>query len=97
VPDGRQRERLIARVAQMRRAGATRDPRPAGDTASEQPITLAALESRIVALEAMVQGLQDSVHRESTRQSRQIADLEARMEPATLAVALSRDARQRGL
>ncbi|MGI8429936.1 MAG: hypothetical protein ACR2OB_11690 [Solirubrobacteraceae bacterium] len=94
MPDGRQRERLVARVAQMRRAGAAR---VATETGSEYPATLGALEARIVALEAMVQGLQDSVHRETTRQSRQIAELEARMEPSTLAVALSRDARQRGL
>jgi hypothetical protein len=45
----------------------------------------------------MVQGLQDSVHREATRQGKRIADLEARVEPAALGRALSDDARERGL
>jgi hypothetical protein len=37
------------------------------------------------------------VHRENVRHTRQIADLTARVEPAALAVALDRDARERGL
>ena len=48
-------------------------------------------------MEALVQGLQDSVHRESTRQSKRIAELEARIDPAALHRALSEDARERGL
>ena len=55
-----------------------------------------ALEARISHLEALLEGLQDSVHRESARQSKRIAELEARTEPAALAVALSRNARNRG-
>jgi hypothetical protein len=37
------------------------------------------------------------VHRESARQSKRIAELEARTEPAALAIALSRNTRDRGL
>jgi hypothetical protein len=37
------------------------------------------------------------VHRENVRHTSQIADLAARMEPAALAVALDKDARERGL
>jgi hypothetical protein len=37
------------------------------------------------------------VHRESTRQRERIAELEARIQPAALARALSEDARERGL
>jgi hypothetical protein len=37
------------------------------------------------------------VHRESLRHSDRIAELEARLEPSALAVALSTNARQRGL
>ncbi len=59
--------------------------------------TLSGLEARASHLEKMVAGLQDSVHRESTRQRRQIAELEAQLEPAALEVALSGDARRRGL
>jgi len=58
---------------------------------------LRALEVRIQHLEALVQGLQDSVHRESTRQDKRIADLEDRMKPSALGKALSDDARARGL
>ena len=55
------------------------------------------LEARIAHLEEMVQGLQDSVYREFQRETKRIADLENRLDPTTLAVELSRDARERGL
>jgi BMFP domain-containing protein YqiC len=58
---------------------------------------LRALEARIARLEQVVQGLQDSVHRESTRLSKRIGELEARTQPAALGRALSEDARKRGL
>jgi hypothetical protein len=44
-----------------------------------------------------MQGLQDSVHRESARQGKRITELEARIQPAALIRALSEDARERGL
>jgi hypothetical protein len=56
-----------------------------------------ALQARIEDLEHMVQGLQDSVYREAQRQERRMTELEARLDPATLAIALSKDARERGL
>jgi len=58
---------------------------------------LHALEARIGQLEQLVQGLQDSVHRESTRLSQRVGELEARVQPAALARAMSKDARERGL
>ncbi len=48
-------------------------------------------------MEQLVQGLQDSVHRESTRLNERIAELDARIQPSALARALSEDARERGL
>ncbi len=93
----RQREGLIARVKQMRSLDNASDPRPGEGPSNPQPISFGALEARIERLEAVIEGLQDSVHRESARHGQRIADLEARTEPAALAVALSRDARQRGL
>ncbi len=48
-------------------------------------------------LEQLVQGLQDSVHRESSRQEKRISELENRLQPGALAKALSDDARSRGL
>jgi hypothetical protein len=44
-----------------------------------------------------VEGLQDSVHRESERQSKLIAELQAQIQPAAMGEALNRDARDRGL
>lgn len=56
-----------------------------------------ATDARIAHLEALVEGLQDSVHREFERHSGLIAELEARLEPPALRVAMSEDARHRGL
>ena len=92
-----ERERLISRIRQMRRVAAT----AAEDegTSAEHPgqDQLRALEARVKHMEQVVQGLQDSVHRESKRLSKRIVELEARIEPAALGRALSEDARQRGL
>ena len=89
----REREGLIARVKQIRRAGVSK---PGTPTQTETDST-AALEARVTHLEELVEGLQDSVHREMRRQDRRLTELEARIEPAALAVALSKDARERGL
>ncbi|MEA2198685.1 MAG: hypothetical protein QOJ25_2736, partial [Solirubrobacteraceae bacterium] len=55
------------------------------------------LELRITHLEHQVRGLQDSVHRENVRHAGQLAEVAARLEPGALAVALEKDARERGL
>jgi len=97
----RDREGLIARIRQLRsigdpsavqRTSLQRSPEPssAGDE-------LRLLEQRVSHLESLLQGFQDSVHRESTRHGERIAELEARIEPAALGRALSEDARNRGL
>ena len=84
---------LIARIRQIRRS----------DEASSQAlrqvdtIALQALQARIEHLEQLVEALQDSVYRESERHGKRIAELEARIEPGALSVALSTDARERGL
>ncbi len=93
----RERERLIARIRQIGRASrpaAGAPQRPAVDPGSDR---LRSIEVRLEHLEALVQGLQDSVHRESLRQSKRISDLEARIQPAALGKALNEDARARGL
>ena len=90
-------EGLIARIRHMR-GGIEADHQPEGspgvDPAQER---LQALESRVTQLEQLVQGLQDSVHREASRQGKRIAELETRTQPAALGKALSEDARVRGL
>lgn len=93
----REREGLIGRIRQLRRtteAGA--GPTSAAGSAPEQD-EVQALKTRVEHLEQLVQGLQDSVHRESSRQEKRIADLEARIQPAALGKTLSDDARARGL
>ena len=55
------------------------------------------LERRLMHLEAAFEGLQDAVHRESTRQSEEIAALRHRTEPRELARMLTDDARKRGI
>jgi hypothetical protein len=92
-----ERERLIARIRQIRRARQADDEQAKAGSATPEPDPLSALEVRVAHLEALLQGLQDSVHRESERQSKRLADLEARVEPAALGKALSEDARIRGL
>jgi hypothetical protein len=55
------------------------------------------LEQRLAHVEALVEGLQDSIHRDSVRHEQRMLDLERKTEPETLAKALSDDARRRGL
>jgi hypothetical protein len=88
---------LIARVRQIRRtadasAKALRKAAPDDDT-----IALQVLQARIEHLEQLVEGLQDSMHRQSERHGMRITELEARIEPAALSVALTKDARERRL
>lgn len=52
---------------------------------------------RLDRLEAMVEGLQDAVHRDAQRQDQRIDDLNQRTQPGEMAKALSDDARKRGL
>jgi hypothetical protein len=95
-------EGLRSRIRRIRRAGGPPDAgapaRPgAAPTAPSGTDSVVDLRARVAHLEQMVQGLQDSVYRESQRQERRIADLEARTEPAALAAALSKHSRERGL
>ncbi len=96
------RQGLTARIRQIRRTfPPVSGTSPPGDTTAGMPNThppqLEALQMRIADLEHMVQGLQDAVFREGQRHEKRIAELEARTDPAALAVALSKDARERGL
>ena len=91
----REREGLLARIRQIRRqAEATGRP---DSHAAPAPDRLEALEARITHLEGQLEGLQDSVHRESRRHERLIAGLQAQVEPGAMGTALAEDARNRGL
>jgi hypothetical protein len=87
---------ILGRVVQLRRGRRASDAAPqAPDAGHERRIQ--ALEGRIDQLEALLEGLQDAVHRQSVREGERIEALEKRSEPSEMSRALSRDARERGL
>jgi hypothetical protein len=45
----------------------------------------------------MIEGLQDSVHREATRHDARLDEMERKIEPSELSRRLSKDMRERGL
>jgi hypothetical protein len=85
---------MLDRVIGLRRRRA-REDKARGASEAADPIR--SLEQRVAHLEAMIEGLQDAVHRESQRTREQLDELRRRTEPAELSRALSRDARERGL
>lgn len=66
----RERERLIGRIRQLRRVAKTRDEAAKPPAVAREQDGVRLLELRIEHLESVVQGLQDSVHRESSRHAR---------------------------
>jgi hypothetical protein len=90
------REGLIARIRQVRRVATTRD-RPKSRAGDPQAERLQALEVRLAHVEHLVEGLQDSVHRESERHAKLIADLQTQVQPGVMGASLAEDARNRGL
>lgn len=90
------REGLTARIRQIRRLAVARE-RPASGADASAPERLRALEARVAHLEQLVEGLQDSVHRESARHAKLIAELQAQIQPGAMGEALAKDARERGL
>jgi hypothetical protein len=109
----RDRENLIARIRHLRRIKSDSEPRSTGAVGISQPGSaqgvqppgpeaergrqLDQLEARIGHLEKLVEGFQDSVHRETERQGKLIAELQAQINPEAMSAALSKDARARGL
>jgi uncharacterized coiled-coil protein SlyX len=90
------REGLIRRIGQIRRSVAVRE-QSGSEAVGPQPDRMESLEARVAHLEELLEGLQDSVHRESERHARMIAELQAQVEPGAMRTALSEDARIRGL
>jgi hypothetical protein len=91
------RERLLRRIRQIRRAAAPPSDGPRDDPRDPQPDALQALEVRVAHLEQQLEGFQDSVHRESERHAELIAALEDKVEPGAMSAAIAKDARNRGL
>jgi hypothetical protein len=93
-PDG-----LIARIRRLRRgvpAAGSLSSAVRGRTATDAA-AIAGLQTRVAHLEHLVEGLQDSVDREFTRQGKLLAEFQAQVQPAAMNAALTRDARDRGL
>jgi hypothetical protein len=90
------RDGLVARIRQVGRLVPSRNPL-ANQPVDTQSVRIESLEERMRHLEQQLDGLQDSVHRESERHAKLIADLEARVQPGAMGSALAQDARDRGL
>jgi hypothetical protein len=100
----RRRRRVLDRVVALRRTtGNGKDAtsgEPGADPAPEplgQGDVIQRLQQRVQHLEHELQGLQDSVHRESRRRDEEMKDLQRKLQPGELARSLSDDARRRGL
>ena len=93
----RDREGLIARIRQIRRLDTAADASARQSTVKPQDDRVHELETRIAHLEQLVEGLQNSVHRESARHGKLIAELQAQIQPGAMGSALAEDARSRGL
>lgn len=96
MPSG-DRERLLRRIRQIRRTAASQSDRPPDGALDPQLDRLQALEARVAHLEQLLEGFQDSVHRESERHAELIAALQAMVDPGAMSAALAKDARNRGL
>jgi predicted nucleic acid-binding Zn-ribbon protein len=64
---------------------------------ARQDPRLQRIEQRVEHLEALVEGLQDAVHRDSLRHEERMTEIERKTDPEILAKALSDDARRRGI
>jgi uncharacterized coiled-coil protein SlyX len=93
----REREGLIARIRQVRRLATAADTSARQPTVTPQDDRVQKLEMRIAHLEQLIEGLQNSVHRESARHGKLIAELQAQIQPRAMGSALAEDARSRGL
>ena len=102
APDPRGRSARVPRLFEQV-LGRRRTPPPAEAPAPEaQPAgsaeeRIARLEARIDHLERLLEGLQDSVHREGARREDAIETLNRRTDPAAMARELSRYEREHGL
>jgi len=98
-----EREGPIARFRQVRRSvpgpdgSARRSSVDPQDGRGPWDDRMDALEARVAHLERLVEGLQDSVHRESERHAKLIAELQGQIQPGAMGAALAEDARSRGL
>ena len=97
-PSGSGRHGLLSRVLERRRLDEEpQSGQPSRPDTSAADDRIAELTRRIDNLEALVEGLQDAVHRDSQRRGQQIRELEARTDPAEMSRSLAKHSRQHGL
>jgi transcription elongation GreA/GreB family factor len=94
IPRTARLSRLLDRVVQQRRRSLDQAESPEDKGRKDR---LAALEERVLYLESLLEGLQDSVHRVAIGQEQEIEALRQKTEPAQLARALGRYTQQQGL
>ena len=87
--------RLLERVVQQRRAAAPE--RAVADGDPDERRRLDALEERVAHLESLIEGLQDSIHRDAVRRDEMIEELQENTEPAAMMRSLERHSRERAL
>jgi len=87
-------EGLVGRIRQVRRAAAAAAD---GDAGMVDLDRVGSLEARVAHLERLLEGFQDSVHREADRHAKMIAELQTQTQPGAISAALAEDARNRGL
>jgi hypothetical protein len=85
---GRRRRRFVERITALRPP----DPRR-----QVEATDLESLRRRVDHLEATLEGLQDSVFRESQRHQAEIQELQRQIEPGAMSQSIEADARKRGL
>ena len=86
---------LVDRVVEQRRRAKTETSSDAGEVDHERRI--GTLEQRVQQLEALLEALQDSMHREASRQDEELEALEAKTQAPEMARALGKYSREHGL
>ena len=96
-PAIRRRSRVPERLRVLLRAAREGRAASSADATAPSDARIDALHERIDRLEAMVEGLQDAVYRESVRRDERMEELHRRTEPAEIGRALNDEARRQGL
>ena len=82
-------------MVEQRRRAKTETGSDAGEVDHERRI--GTLEQRVQQLEALLEALQDSIHREASRQDEELEALEAKTQAPEMARALGKYSREHGL
>jgi hypothetical protein len=86
---------LLERVIQQRRSANAATGSERDEVDHEQRIR--ALEQQVGHLESLLEGLQDSIHREAARHDKEMEALEAKIQAPEMARALDKYSRERGV